>query len=61
VRLSHAFKFVAKLKDYNAPVYLRTEKLSGHMGASPEVKIRELSEVVSFIYKVFESRAKDKE
>ena len=61
VHPSHAFKFVAKLKDHNAPVYLRTEKLSGHMGASPEVKVRELSEVVSFIYKVFESRAKDKE
>lgn len=52
VHPGHAFKFVAKLKEIGAPIYLRTEKLSGHMGAAPKTKIKELTDVMAFIYKV---------
>ena len=51
VHPSHAFKFVAKLRDLNAPVYLRTEKMSGHLGASPDVKLNEYADILAFIYK----------
>ncbi|OYT46926.1 MAG: peptidase S9 [Desulfurococcales archaeon ex4484_42] len=53
VHPGHAFKFVAKLKEVNAPVFLRTEKLSGHSGATPDVKVREYSDILAFIFKVF--------
>ncbi len=52
VHPAHAFKFVAKLKEVGAPVYLRTETASGHAGASPERKIREDADILAFIYKI---------
>jgi len=52
VHPAHAFKFVAKLKEVNAPVYLRVEKASGHSGATPKIKLNELSDILAFIYKV---------
>ena len=52
VHPAHAFKFAARLKEAGAPVLLRVEKASGHSGASPEVKIHELSDILAFIYKV---------
>ena len=51
VHPAHALKFVAKLEETGAPVYLRVEIKSGHMGASPEIKIREMADILSFIYK----------
>lgn len=51
VHPAHAFKFVMKLREVKAPVYLRTETTSGHAGASPEVKIRESADILAFIYK----------
>lgn len=52
VHPAHAFKFAAKLKEVGAPVLVRTETVSGHAGATPKVKIRELAEIMAFIYKV---------
>ena len=52
VHPGHALKFVAKLEEVGAPIYLRVELISGHRGASPKVKIKELSDVLAFIYKV---------
>jgi len=54
VHPAHAFKFVAKLKDVNAPVFLRVENESGHSGASPRTKIKEYADIMAFIYKIFE-------
>lgn len=52
VHPGHAFKFVAKLEDVGAPVYLRVETKSGHSGAIPKTKIREYADVLAFIYNV---------
>jgi prolyl oligopeptidase len=49
VHPAHALKFFMKLKELNAPVYLRVETKSGHMGASPETRIRELADMLSFV------------
>ncbi|RLE53981.1 MAG: S9 family peptidase, partial [Candidatus Methanomethylicota archaeon] len=52
VHPAHAFKFVAKLKEVNAPVLLRVETSSGHSGATPKTKIKEHADIMAFIYKV---------
>ncbi len=49
VHPAHALKFFMKLRELNAPVYLRVETKSGHMGASPETRIRELADMLSFV------------
>ncbi len=54
VHPAHAFKFVAKLKEFGAPVYLRTETTSGHAGATPETRLRENADILAFIYKALE-------
>ncbi len=54
VHPAHALKFAKKLQDVGAPVYLRVETKSGHIGASQEIRIRELSELMSFVLKVLE-------
>jgi len=54
VHPAHALKFTARLEEARAPVYLRVETASGHMGSSPEVKLREVADVASFIVKVME-------
>jgi len=51
VHPGHALKFTAKLEEVGAPVYLRVETVSGHMGSSPEVKVKEYSDILAFIYK----------
>ena len=51
VHPGHALKFTAKLEEVRAPVYLRVETASGHMGSSPEVKVKEYSDMLAFIYK----------
>lgn len=40
-----------KLKEVGAPVYLRVETKSGHMGASPETRARELTDLLAFVIK----------
>lgn len=57
VHPGHAFKFVAKLEDVNAPVYLRVETKSGHSGALPKTKIREHADILAFIYKALSIEA----
>ncbi|WP_324735764.1 prolyl oligopeptidase family serine peptidase [Thermococcus sp. SY098] len=52
VHPAHALKFTKKLKDVGAPVYLRVETKSGHMGASPETRIKELADLLAFVVKV---------
>ncbi|PUA32514.1 MAG: hypothetical protein B7O98_07635 [Zestosphaera tikiterensis] len=54
VHPAHAFKFVAKLEEVGAPVYLRTELKSGHLGSTPDVKIKEVLDILAFIYKSLE-------
>ncbi len=52
VHPSHAFKFAMKLRETKSPVYLRIETVSGHAGATPETKIKEYADIMSFLYKV---------
>lgn len=54
VHPSHAFKFVARLKEVGAQVYLRTETTSGHAGAAPETRLRENADILAFIYKALD-------
>ncbi len=42
VHPGHALKFTVKLEEVEASVYLRVEIASGHMGSSPEVKVRNI-------------------
>ncbi len=51
VHPAHALKFYMKLKKRGAPVYLRVETKSGHMGASPETRIKELADMLAFVIK----------
>ncbi len=51
VHPGHALKFVAKLEELGAPVFLRVETVSGHTGSSPEVKIKEYCDLLAFIDK----------
>ncbi|AAL80949.1 S9 family peptidase [Pyrococcus furiosus DSM 3638] len=51
VHPAHALKFFMKLKEIGAPVYLRVETKSGHMGASPETRARELTDLLAFVLK----------
>jgi len=50
VHPAHALKFAAKLLKFKAEVYLRLEEMSGHIGASPEVRAREEADILAFIY-----------
>lgn len=50
VHPSHALKFAAKLLSVGANVYLRLEEMSGHIGASPETRAKEESDILAFIY-----------
>ena len=52
VHPAHALKFAARLKDINAPVFLRIETHSGHSGAIPDIKVKEYADILAFIYKV---------
>ncbi|ASJ04524.1 prolyl oligopeptidase family serine peptidase [Thermococcus barossii] len=49
VHPAHALKFFTLLKEVGAPVYLRVETKSGHMGASPETRARELTDLLAFV------------
>ena len=52
VHPAHAFKFYAKLKDAGADVALRVETESGHIGTTPEARIREEADKLAFVYKM---------
>jgi prolyl oligopeptidase len=52
VHPAHAFKFHAKLRDVGADVALRVETESGHIGTTPETRIREEADKLAFVYKV---------
>ena len=54
VHPGHALKFAKRLKDIGASVYLRVETKSGHMGASSETRIRELTEMLAFVAKTLD-------
>ncbi len=49
VHPGHALRFAAVLDDLGAQVYLRVEKHSGHMGADPKIKARELADIEAFL------------
>ncbi|MEZ0289830.1 MAG: prolyl oligopeptidase family serine peptidase [Sulfolobales archaeon] len=49
VHPAHAFKFYAKLKDLGNDTCLRVETSSGHIGSSPDVVAREMSDVIAYI------------
>ncbi len=51
VHPSHAFKFYSKLKDAGADVLLRVEPESGHIGTTPESRIREEADKLAFVYR----------
>ncbi|NJE03087.1 prolyl oligopeptidase family serine peptidase [Thermococcus sp. MV11] len=51
VHPAHALKFFMKLRELGAPVYLRVETKSGHMGASPETRAKELTDLLAFVLK----------
>ena len=52
VHPAHALKFFMRMKEVGAPVYLRVETKSGHMGASPETRARELTDLLAFVVRV---------
>lgn len=52
VHPAHALKFVAKLEEVGAEVLLRVERASGHMGAAPQLKAREASDILAFVYEI---------
>lgn len=54
VHPAHAFKFTMKMKNVGAPVYLRVETKSGHIGASQEIRMRELADIMAFASKILE-------
>jgi len=54
VHPAHAFKFVAKMEEVNAPIYLRVETSSGHSGAMPITKAKEYADIMAFIYSILE-------
>ena len=53
VHPAHALKFAKKLKDLDAPVYLRVETKSGHIGASQRIRVKELADLMAFVFKIF--------
>ena len=52
VHPAHAFKFHARMIEYGYESYLRVERSSGHIGSTPEIVAREMSDYVGFIYRV---------
>jgi len=56
VHPAHAFKFYSKLKEIGAEVALRVETESGHIGTTPEAKMREEADKMAFVYKILDMR-----
>ncbi len=56
VHPAHAFKFYSKLKEIGVEVALRVETESGHIGTTPEAKMREEADKMAFVYKILDMR-----
>ncbi len=54
VHPAHAFKFYSKLKEIGAEAALRVETESGHIGTTPEAKMREEADKMAFVYKILD-------
>ncbi len=52
VHPAHAFKFYSKLKELGSQVSLRVEPESGHIGTTPESRMREEADKLGFVYEV---------
>ncbi|MCE4617228.1 MAG: prolyl oligopeptidase family serine peptidase [Desulfurococcales archaeon] len=52
VHPGHALRFGALLEEVEAPVYLRVETGSGHMGSNPLTKAREQADLQAFLLRV---------
>ncbi len=50
VHPAHAFKFYSRLKKAGASVALRVEVESGHIGTTPEARMREEADKLAFVY-----------
>jgi len=50
VHPAHAFKFCSRLRDAGASVALRVEVESGHIGTTPEMRMREEADKLAFVY-----------
>ena len=50
VHPAHAFKFASRLRDAGAVVALRVEAESGHIGTTPEMRMREEADKLAFVY-----------
>jgi prolyl oligopeptidase len=50
VHPSHAFKFCSRLRNAGADVALRVEVESGHIGTTPEMRMREEADKLAFVY-----------
>jgi len=50
VHPAHAFKFASRLRDAGAKVALRVEVESGHIGTTPEMRMREEADKLAFVY-----------
>ncbi|QQG48303.1 MAG: S9 family peptidase [archaeon] len=60
VHPGHAFKFQARLKDMGVDSTMRVEVQSGHIGTTPEARIREEADKLAFAYKALGIRASKK-
>lgn len=49
VHPGHGLKFAARLEEAGAEVWLRVQVKGGHLGSSPQTRIRELSDVIAFV------------
>jgi len=54
VHPSHALKYVAKMREIGASVFLRVETKSGHIGSTPEIRLKERADILAFIYKTLD-------
>jgi len=52
VHPAHAFKFCSRLRDAGASVALRVEAESGHIGTTPEMRMKEEADKLAFVYGV---------
>jgi len=52
VHPAHAFKFLSRLRDAGADAALRVELKSGHIGTTPEMRMREEADKLAFVYTV---------
>jgi prolyl oligopeptidase len=56
VHPAHAFKFCSRLRDAGAKVSLRVEAESGHIGTTPETRMREEADKLAFVYETLGMR-----